>query len=445
MSRIENIVDRITRYLKGLLSNRERHDLERDMMQDVFDEEAFEGLNRLTGEELEADMEKLMTRLDNRVENKKTRNLTWFYRVAAAMVLLIGIGSILLLVVKKPSDILITQKTEQSAKPKETATLPIEVPQTEASATKEPAKTYPEKKSKEPEKVAQAEVVIEDIPMQDNFVIREEQDAIELKNEAGRTPEEATMPAPTAVSREVATAAPATAKSKKDETIRIRGISSVSPSGTISGKVVDIQGQPLPGVNVMIKGSNQGTVTDMNGYFNLQPAGDNAVLALSYVGYNSLEVDPQEASGKEITLTEDLVALDEVVVVGYGTQKKADVTGAVTTVESKDISDARETTPYNYIKPVPPGGSLSTFKDWVNSRVNKSLFISFPGKHRITIHVTVGVNGSLSQIQAEDKVPSVIANEYIRVIASSGNWQPAQENGTPVDAEIALRFVLEVE
>lgn len=430
MSRIETIYDRITRYLKGLLSNRERHDLEQEMMQDVFDEEAFEGLNRLSGEELETDMEKLMTRLDNRVEYKKTRNLTWVYRVAAAIVLLIGISSILLLVVKKPADDLISQKTEQTVKPKETATLPAEARETEASTAKEQVKTYPAEKSAEQEKKASVEVVIEDIPQQDNFVIMEEQEAIVLKDEADVAPDEAIMPAPVAESREVANAAPAMAKSKKDETVRIRGVSSTSPSGTISGRVVDVQGQPLPGVNVMIKGTNQGTVTDMNGYFTLQSAGSNAVLALSYVGYTPLEVNPQEAAGKEITLTEDMMALNEVVVVGYGTQKKADAT---------------ESSSYSYTKPVPPNGSYKAFKEWVESRVNNSLFISFPGKHRITINLTVGVDGSLRSIQAEDKVPSVITDEYIRVVALSGIWQPAKENGVPVEAEIALRFVLDVE
>jgi hypothetical protein len=254
------------------------------------------------------------------------------------------------------------------------------------------------------------------------------------------------MYAPIAESREAATAAPATAKSKKDGTVRIRGVSPISPSGTINGRVVDIQGQPLPGVNIIIKGSNQGTVTDMDGYFSLQPAGDNTVLALSYVGYNSLEVDPQEATGQEITLTEDLVALDEVVIVGYGTEKKMNTTLQGRAAGVNVSNDTEENKPaYSFIKPVPPNGSYKAFKEWVESQVNKSLFISFPGKHRITIHLTVGIDGSLSQIQAQDKVPSAITDEYIRVIATSDIWQPAKENGTPVEAEIALRFMLDVE
>ena len=71
MSKINKTYERISRYLKGILSGRERHDLERDMMQDVFDEEAFEGLNLMNAEELESDMTALENRLDQRIHQPK--------------------------------------------------------------------------------------------------------------------------------------------------------------------------------------------------------------------------------------------------------------------------------------------------------------------------------------------------------------------------------------
>jgi hypothetical protein len=95
MSRIEHTYNQIVRYLNGLLSNRERHDLEKEMMRDTFDEEAFEGLNQLSAGELEADIDVLMKRLDERIQPKKKRNLVTFYRMAAAIILLVGVGSIL--------------------------------------------------------------------------------------------------------------------------------------------------------------------------------------------------------------------------------------------------------------------------------------------------------------------------------------------------------------
>jgi hypothetical protein len=143
-------------------------------------------------------------------------------------------------------------------------------------------------------------------------------------------------------------------------------------------------------------------------------------------------------------MSEDLVALNEVVVVGYGTQKRSNVTGALSTVDAKDISDARETAPYNYIKPIPPGGSLKEFRKWVDSMVDHSLFQTFPGKHRIQANLTVHADGTVSNIIIRNNVPDVIAEEYKRVISTSPLWKPALENGSAIEVEIALRIILEV-
>src|SRR5512145_3254038 len=95
MSRIVPTYDRIYRYLKGLLSNRERHELEKDMMQDSFNEEAFEGISHLTHEELEADVQLMMNRLDERIQHRQKRNISLFYRIAAGITLMIGLATAL--------------------------------------------------------------------------------------------------------------------------------------------------------------------------------------------------------------------------------------------------------------------------------------------------------------------------------------------------------------
>src|SRR5512145_3260584 len=110
MSRIELTYKQIVRYLKNLLSDRERYDLEKEMMHDAFDEEAFEGLTGLSGQELESDMNVLLQRLDKRIAPVKKRNLTWYYRIAAAFVLLVGVGSLLFFIFRTPSPDLITQE-----------------------------------------------------------------------------------------------------------------------------------------------------------------------------------------------------------------------------------------------------------------------------------------------------------------------------------------------
>src|SRR5665647_1161179 len=105
----ENKYDRILAYLKGLLSHRQRHHLERDMMQDVFDEEAFEGLGQMTGSDLESDMEQLQKRLDARIVPVKKKQLALYFRLAAAIAILVGVGSILFFIFHTPGTDLLTE------------------------------------------------------------------------------------------------------------------------------------------------------------------------------------------------------------------------------------------------------------------------------------------------------------------------------------------------
>ena len=97
----------------------------------------------------------------------------------------------------------------------------------------------------------------------------------------------------------------------------------------ISGKIVDEEQMPIPGVNVVIKGTTLGTITGGDGSFSMQAA-ENDVLVITYIGYNTEEITVKGAGPYDILLVPDVVGLDEVVVVGYGQQKKASVVGAIT-------------------------------------------------------------------------------------------------------------------
>lgn len=108
----------------------------------------------------------------------------------------------------------------------------------------------------------------------------------------------------------------------------------------ITGIVKDAAGEPVIGANVMEKGTTNGTVTDVEGRFSLNVASDNATLVISYIGYASTEMTVKEQSSVNIILKEDSEALDEVVVVGYGTQKKSTLTGAVSSVKSEQLTVA---------------------------------------------------------------------------------------------------------
>ncbi|WP_166642944.1 TonB-dependent receptor [Sunxiuqinia elliptica] len=109
---------------------------------------------------------------------------------------------------------------------------------------------------------------------------------------------------------------------------------------SISGKISDASGVPLPGVTVVIKGTMVGSVSDADGNYHLNEVPSNSVLVFSFVGMKSIEVKPTDNSVLNITMTEDAIGLEEVVAIGYGTMKKVNVIGSITQINSKDITVA---------------------------------------------------------------------------------------------------------
>ena len=104
----------------------------------------------------------------------------------------------------------------------------------------------------------------------------------------------------------------------------------------VKGVVTDAQGLPLPGVTVVVKNENVGMTTDLDGRFSIQ-VGQGKTLVFSYIGYRTKEIQVADKTLLDIVLEEDNKILDEVVVVGYGVQKKSDVTGSIASVSAKDL------------------------------------------------------------------------------------------------------------
>lgn len=105
----------------------------------------------------------------------------------------------------------------------------------------------------------------------------------------------------------------------------------------VTGKVTAEDGSPLPGVNIIEKSTNNGVVTDFDGNYEITLSHENQVLVFSYIGFESKEVLVNGQQVINVVLTEDMQNLDEVVVMGYGTQKRSDVVGSVASVDSEEI------------------------------------------------------------------------------------------------------------
>lgn len=108
---------------------------------------------------------------------------------------------------------------------------------------------------------------------------------------------------------------------------------------TVSGKVIDINGEPLPGVTVMIKGTTKGTISDIDGNFTLTDVPGNATLHFSFVGMKSIEIPVRNENVFNVTMEEESIALEEVVAIGYGSEKRVNVIGSISQITSEKIEN----------------------------------------------------------------------------------------------------------
>ena len=137
----------------------------------------------------------------------------------------------------------------------------------------------------------------------------------------------------------------------------VKSVQSVQQTKKVSGTVVDATG-PVIGASVMEKGTSNGTVTDLDGNYSLS-VGPNATLVVTYVGFKSYEVRVGNESRIDVTLEEDNTNLDEVVVIGYGTQKKKLVTGATVQVKGEDIAKLNTTNALEAMQSSSPGVQIT--------------------------------------------------------------------------------------
>ncbi|MCK3685516.1 TonB-dependent receptor [Maribellus sp. YY47] len=127
----------------------------------------------------------------------------------------------------------------------------------------------------------------------------------------------------------------------------------------ITGKVTDPSGFPLPGVTVFVKGTSQGTVTSPDGIYTLANIPDNAVIVFSFVGMKSKDVIYSGQTEINIVLEEETIGIDEVVAIGYGTQKKVNMTGAISAVKMEELGNISTTNVSNTLAGRAPGVNIT--------------------------------------------------------------------------------------
>ncbi|MDP2856077.1 MAG: SusC/RagA family TonB-linked outer membrane protein [bacterium] len=172
----------------------------------------------------------------------------------------------------------------------------------------------------------------------------------------------------------------------------------------ITGIVTDENGSPMPGVNIQVEGTTFGTISDASGKYSINIPNDNAVLIFSFIGYNTQKVSATGRTIIEITLVPSLASLEEVVVIGYGTAKKSDLTGAITQIKTETLKDYSPSSVGDLLRTSVPGLNVGYS---TSAKGNSSLLIRgqttlTAGSSPLIVLDGVIFNGDLSDINPDD-------------------------------------------
>lgn len=198
----------------------------------------------------------------------------------------------------------------------------------------------------------------------------------------------------------------------------------------ISGSVTDDAGQPIPGVNIIEKETTNGTVTDSDGKYSLLVSNASATLVVSFIGYTSQEVPVNGRSSINISMATDTKVLEEVVVVGYGTQLKKDLTGSVANVSSERLLDKPVVNvgqalanKVSGVQVIQMGGGIPGGNPMIRIRGTNS--ISTNGDPLFVVDGIVGVENALSNLAPED----ILSIDVLKDASSTAIYGARGANG----------------
>ena len=322
-------------YIRGLRKGKEAHRLERESMQDPFLADAMDGYSQVEGNH-EQRIEKLRMQVSaHSAKKKSTYAITW--SIAACLIIGFGISSYFLFLKKSMTDEVFIAEESVSIKLAEPA-----APPTPAIPATPTVPATPQKEIA----LATTKVKTDSTPISE--ITARQADKKDMIAEIQTTSQPqgapvAAVPMMEEVSEETAAlqevvATIDTFESESDKKMKLAKVATILPQkNMIKGRVTDEKGEPLIGASVTYKGTNIGTITNMNGEFSLVKKDDKKRLTAEYIGYNPVEIRIDTNRTMLIAMNENKQALNEVVVVGYGAKKnkKSTTTGNVVTVKEQ--------------------------------------------------------------------------------------------------------------
>ena len=306
-------------YIRGLRKGKEAHRLEKESMQDPFLADAMDGYNQVEGNH-EQRIEKLRMQVSaHSAKKKNTRAITW--SIAACLAIGFGISSYFLFLKKSMTDEVFIAEESVSIKLAEPA-----APPTPAIPATPTVPATPQKEIA----LATTKVKTDSTPISE--ITARQADKKDMIAEIQTTSQPqgapvAAVPMMEEVSEETAAlqevvATMDTFESESDKKMKLAKVATILPQkNMIKGRVTDEKGEPLIGASVTYKGTNIGTITNMNGEFSLVKKDDKKRLTAEYIGYDPVEIQVDTSRTMLIAMNENKQALNEVVVVGYGAKK----------------------------------------------------------------------------------------------------------------------------
>ena len=182
---------------------------------------------------------------------------------------------------------------------------------------------------------------------------------------------------------------------------------SVQAGSSVSGTVTDENGNPIPGATIILKGTTNGTITDMDGRFTLEVSGNNPVLVISFVGMRSQEVTYNGQGQLTITLQADVIGLDEVVAIGYGKNSRKNLSSAVTSVKADELNRGAIADVGQLLQGKVPGLNISASGDPTRSATIIMRGASTINSSQSPFYVIDGVPGADISLVAPDDIVSV--------------------------------------
>ncbi len=428
------------RYLSGNMTPAEKHAFERAMLDDPFAQEALDGMESMDSEHIVEDLKLLKDQLAQRTQ-KKEQPLFW--RIAAGLVLLGIFSFIIYFFIDKGAPTELAQ--EKPAPSEKSDTMAVLKSKSDSILIEKPDQVIAyqqplqEKKPTGARTAPESEITTEDI-------LTEEYNEVDPLLDIAAPSEAETKIANNEATEEKMAEIPAVAASpdlltemKKEDALpsqkrkadsakqrEIAGaVANVTSEGIIRGKVISAEDDsPVPGVNVIIKGTSNGTVTDVDGYYEIPvSAADNTTLVFNSVGYVSEEIEVSGASHVDVILNSDVTALSEIVVSGYST--------------SKD-----ETPPYSFTPPGPIGGQKQ-FSNYIKQNIlYPESGLAEQVKGTVKIQFTVTATGNMINIRVIRSLGDDFDKEALRLLQEGPRWEPAEENGSRVarDVKVTIRF-----